>query len=103
MNKFCLLSAALILTLASAACGRTEKTEAVTADIEAAQMQGKEAARWLLHQEIADSAELSLRAEQARARKYELEKEGKKEEAAAFDSAFVKTVKAVDPKYRYKW
>lgn len=86
-----------------ASCRQTEKTEAVTAEIEAAQMQGKEAARWLLHQEIADSAALVMHAEKARARKYELEREGKKEEAAAFDSAFVKTVKSVNPKYRYDW
>lgn len=59
-------------------------------------MQGREAARWYLHQNVTDSVSAAQAVNKARTRKFELEKAGKKKEAEAFDSAFVKTVRAVD-------
>lgn len=94
LTAIVVLLSAMVVT----SCRGTEKTEAITAEIEAAQMQGREAARWYLHQNIPDSVSAIEVARQARAKKYELEKKGKNEAAAAFDSTFVKTVRAVDPK-----
>ncbi len=96
------LIACSVVFLVMTGCKQTEKTEGVTAEIEAAQMQGREAARWLLNQDLTDSIAVKTKAEYARRHKKELEEQGKKEAAAAFDTAFVTTVRAVNPKLRYE-
>lgn len=80
-----------------AACARTEHTEAVTAEIEAAQMEGREAAREFLNGSLTDTADMQQRLLKVRARSSRYEIEGSREASAAFDTAFISTVRAIHP------
>lgn len=79
------------------ACSGTEKTEEITSEIEAAQMQGRTDAREFVNREWKDSMELQKHLLEAKARqsKYLLDK--KPEAAEAYDSAFVNTIRSVRP------
>ena len=96
-NRMKLLPFALGLLLLIPACGKTEQTEEVTAEIEAAQMEGRNAAKLFLSRDITDSLQLqrSLLEAKAKHSKYIIEK--KQECADAFDSTFVSTLRSVRP------
>lgn len=93
MKKYIYL---LIIPLAIG-CARTEKTEAVTAEIEAAQMEGREAARDFLQGSLTDTADMQNRLLKVRVKSSRYELEGNKAASEAFDSAFVSTVRAIRP------
>lgn len=80
-----------------AGCAETEKTEEVTAEITAAQMEGRRAAGRILGPEWKDTTELkkALLEEKARQSKYLIE--GKRKCAEAYDSAFISTIRTVNP------
>ena len=80
-----------------AGCAQTEKTEAVTAEITAAQMEGRNAARRIISKNWKDTIELQkeLLDIKARQSKYIIEK--KEKCAAAFDSSFFSTIRTVNP------
>ena len=88
--------AASVLIL-SGACVQTEKTEAVTAEITAAQMEGRREAGKILGPEWKDSTKLQMAIIEAKARQSKYLIEGKRECAEAFDSSFVSTIRAVNP------
>lgn len=87
-------AASLIFT----ACGKkVEKGEETEAEIEAAMIEGRETARVFVNTEWKDTMELQNRLLQARtaSSKYDMAK--KPRSKAAFDSAFVSTIRTVRP------
>lgn len=79
------------------ACSETEHTENITAEITAAQMEGRNAAKRIVTQEWKDSSKLQSELLDARARQSKYVINGKKECAEAFDSTFIRTIRAVRP------
>lgn len=76
---------------------QTEKTEAATAEITAAQMQGRNAARGIINRHWKDTSDLVIELRAVRALKCRFDSTGHPECAAAFDSAFIQTIRAVKP------
>lgn len=89
--------AGLALLLLAAGCNGTEKTEATTAEIEAAQMEGRNAAKEFVSRDLSDTLKMQHHILEAKSKqsKYLIEK--KPECAAAFDSAFISTLRTVRP------
>lgn len=88
--------AAVILAM-SAACSQTEKTEGVTAEIIAAQMEGRNAAKEYVTKQWKDTLELQKLLLETRARQSKYVIKGDTAAARAFDEAFVSTLKTVRP------
>lgn len=80
-----------------AGCAQTEKTEGVTAEITAAQMEGRRAAGIILGPEWKDSTKLQNALLEAKAKQSEYLINGKPECAEAFDSTFLSTIRSVNP------
>ena len=78
-------------------CAETEKTEEVTAEITAAQMEGRRAAGRILGPEWTDTAKLQRALIEEKAKQSEYVIAGKSKCAAAYDSAFLSTIKTVNP------
>lgn len=87
----------LIFLIFAAACGQTEKTEASTAEIEAAQMEGRNAAKDFVSRDLSDTLKMQRHILEAKSKqsKYVIEK--KPECAAAFDSTFISTLRTARP------
>lgn len=88
--------------LVVSACGskglkETEEIEATTAEIEAAQMQGREEARKFVSRKWSDSLELNSQLLDVAVVRGRYTEEKRYEERDAFDSAFISTVRAVRP------
>ena len=79
-------------------CSQTERTEAITAEITAAQMEGRRAAGTILGPEWKDSSQLQEALIEVKAKQSRYLIEGKKECADAFDSTFISTIRTVNPK-----
>ena len=78
-------------------CAKTEKTEAITAEITAAQIEGRKAAREIITKDWNDSISLRNKLLEIKAKQSEYIIQGKKESAQAFDSAFISTVRTIRP------
>lgn len=78
-------------------CKETEKTEAITAEITAAQMEGRRAAGIILGPEWQDSTKLQKALIEAKTIQSRYIIEGKPKCAEAFDSAFISTIRTVNP------
>lgn len=91
------IAALAMMALNLSSCARTEKTEETVAEIEAAQMEGRNAAKEFLTRQWKDTLELNKHLLDVRARqsKYTIDK--KQKCAEAFDSAFISTMRTVDP------
>lgn len=85
------------LLLLPVSCSHAEKGEEAEADIEAAQIEGREAARVFVNRPWRDTVELQKQLLEARAKQSKYQIAGKPQSAAAFDSAFVSTLKTVRP------
>ena len=93
-----LLSGGLLFSFTScSACSETEHTEAVTADITAAQMMGRNDARYFVNRHWNDSSELRYRLALIRHQSDSLKKSRGMEFAAAYDSTFISTIRSVNP------
>ena len=79
------------------ACSGTEKTEGITAEIEAAQMEGRNAARLFLSRDMTDTMQMQRSILEAKAKQSKYIVDKKPECAEAFDSAFVSTLRSVRP------
>ena len=90
-----LLAAGALLTSCNGA--KTDRGEEAAADIEAAQIEGRETARKFLNRPWKDTTELQSQLLEARAVQSKYTVKGRKQSAAAFDSAFVSTLKTVRP------
>lgn len=101
MRKF-LYSGILLLTLASlsfSSCNnvKTDKGEEEAAEIEAAQMEGRNAARIFINRQWKDTTDLQRNLLEARSGRAKYDTVGKTHCAAAYDSAFVSTIRTVNP------
>lgn len=90
-------AALILLPSCSGKNVKTNEANEDAADIEAAMMQGREAARVFVSSRWKDTTELQLRLLEARAKQSKYTIAGKPRSAAAFDSAFVSTVRTVRP------
>ncbi len=101
MKSSVVINAILGLTLtvmsSCSGCADTEHTEGITAEITAAQMEGRSAARTFVNREWRDSTKLQQHLLEAKSRREKYIDEGKPECAAAYDSAFISTIRAVRP------
>lgn len=84
------------------ACAQTERTEAITAEITAAQMEGRNAARNILINNWNDTTGISKELAKARSVRLKYDTIGHTEASAAFDSTFNHTIKAVRPELAKK-
>lgn len=92
------LSGMLLLSMSSCSgCTETEHTEGVTAEITAAQMMGRNDARVFVNRHWNDSSELRYRLALIRHQSDSLKKSRGMEFAAAYDSTFISTIRAVRP------
>ncbi len=78
-------------------CKKTQVAEEDVAEIEAAEMQGRDAARLFVGSEWKDTLDLQRQLLDARTKSSEYEIAGKHHCAAAYDSAFVSTLRTVRP------
>lgn len=90
----------LFLCLGISGCAQTEKTEAITAEITAAQIEGRKAARDFLTSDLSDSVKIQHALLEAKARQSKYLIENKPQCASAFDSAFLSTIRVVNPSLR---
>ncbi len=97
LKKGIITCGAVLCVIAFAACSGTERTEAVTAQIEAAQMEGREAAREFVNAEWPDTMALQKKLLEVRSRQSKYVEKKQPEAAAAFDTAFVHTLRTVRP------
>lgn len=87
----------ILFAIALCSCSQTEHTEAVTAEITAAQMEGRNAARSIINKEWKDTVALRQEIDTIYSRKRFYIENGYPDRAEAFDSALVRTVRAVRP------
>ena len=87
----------LSFTILWGGCAETEKTEAVTAEITAAQIEGRTTARNILLSQTEDSTKLLEKLLDAKSIQSKYIIDGKPECAQAFDSAFFSTIRSVRP------
>ncbi|MBD5211860.1 MAG: hypothetical protein HDS70_08155 [Bacteroidales bacterium] len=80
-----------------AACSGIERSEEATADVTAAQIEGREEARKFLNRPWKDTLELQRQLMESRAKKSVYEMKNQPAHAAAYDSAFVSTLRTVRP------
>lgn len=79
------------------ACARTERTEAVTAEITAAQMEGRNAARAIIADNWNDTIGIHRAIVRAKAPRLKYDSIGHSEASANFDSTFNNTIRTVRP------
>lgn len=86
-----------VIMFLSVACAETEHTEAITAEITAAQIEGRRAGAQIATPEWKDTTKLQQALLEAKAKQSKYLIEGKPECAEAFDSAFVSTIRTINP------
>ncbi len=84
------------------ACAKTERTEAITAEITAAQMEGRNAASDIVIYPWNDTTGINKEITKARSPRLKYDSLGHKEASAAFDSTFNKTIRIVRPELAKK-
>lgn len=99
MKSLLLFIPALILL---AACARTEHTEAITAEITAAQMEGRNAARDIIIYNWNDTTGIGKAIANARAPRLKYDSIGHHSASAVFDTTFNKTIRTVRPELAKK-
>ena len=100
LNKsgiFRLAAFAFISSTITIGCSETERTEGVTAEITAAQMEGRRAAGEILGPEWSDTVKLQRALIDAKTKQSKYIINGKPQCAVAFDSAFISTIRTVNP------
>lgn len=102
LRKHTLLAAAAAVVIASASCSKkeaaiTEQNEETQAEIEAAMMQGRTVARDFVNKQWTDTLQLMQHLLNAKSKQSVYLINKKPKSAEAFDSAFISTVRSVDP------
>lgn len=90
------------MALFMGACTFTERTEALTAEITAAQMEGRRTAARIAATEWKDTARLQKALIEAKARQSQYLIDGKPECGEAYDSAFLSTMRTINPRLAKK-
>lgn len=93
-----LLPALLFIT----GCAQTERTEAVTAEITAAQMEGRNAARDIIIYNWKDTTGIHKAIAKAKTPRLKYDSIGNHTASAAFDTTFNKTIRTVRPELAKK-
>lgn len=91
---------ALLLSLCLPSCGGKrgfEEAEETEAEVEAAMMQGREAAKEFINKRWTDSIQLQNNLLEARTKRIQYDTVSKPRCRAAYDSAFVSTIRTVRP------
>ncbi len=91
-NIFLIIAFAFCLS-----CSHTDKGEEAAADIEAAMMEGREAGRVFINRPWRDTTELQMKLLEARSKRAKYDTTGRPRCAEAYDSAFVSTIRTVNP------
>lgn len=86
-----------MVSLAFYSCTQTEKTEAITAEITAAQMEGRRAAGLILAPNWQDSTLLQKALIETKVKQSQYLINGNPKAAEAFDSSFLSTIRSVNP------
>lgn len=94
-HLLCLIGLSTAITFSS--CGGKEHEDTISTGITAARIEGRRAARIIVVREWKDSTELQHQLLEVKSRQSKYLIEGKAECAAAFDSAFISTIRAVKP------
>lgn len=102
IKSFCITAFIGLMTVSLFSCGSSNEGNENASEIEAAMMMGRDEARHLVNRKWTDTLELQNYILEARAKQSELVMQGHKKSAEAFDSAFVSTVKSVDPELAHK-
>lgn len=99
MRKILYILACVFVIAVSASCGGGGKEEhhASSAQLEAAKNAGREAARKIISREFTDSMEFHGAILEANSEKSKFAIEGEPECVAAFDSAFISTIRTTRP------
>lgn len=87
----------IIICFFALSCSHTDKGEETAAEIEAAMMEGREAAKIFVNRPWRDTTELQSRLLEARSRRAKYDTIGLKKCAEAYDSGFVSTIRTVNP------
>ena len=87
----------LFIPLLLSNCQQTERTEAITAEITAAQIEGRKAAGQIIGPKWEDTLKLERALLDAKTIQSKYLIQGKPECAEAFDSAFISTIRTVNP------
>ncbi|MCH5226544.1 MAG: hypothetical protein J1F16_01800 [Muribaculaceae bacterium] len=88
---------AVISLIVFVSCKETERTENITAEITAAQMEGRRAAGRILGPVWNDTAQLQKALLDTKVKQSQYIIGGKQKCAEAFDSTFISTIRAVNP------
>lgn len=88
---------AACITLLMAACSGAGRGNEAEAEVEAAMIEGREAARIFVNRPWRDTIELQRKLLEARSRRAKFDTAGQKKAAEAFDSAFISTIRTVNP------
>lgn len=86
-----------IIALLAVSCSHTDKGNETAAEIEAAMMEGREAAKIFVSKPWHDTIELQNRLLEARSKRIKYDTLGLKRCAEAYDSGFVPTIRTVNP------
>lgn len=87
----------IALLAIACSCSHTDKGEESAAEIEAAMMEGRNAARIFVNRPWHDTIELQNRLLEARSQRAKYDTLGLKRCAEAYDSGFVSTIRTVNP------
>lgn len=87
----------LVIAFLAIACSHTDKGEESAAEIEAAMMEGRNAAKIFVNRPWHDTIELQRRLLEARSQRAKYDTLGLKQCAEAYDSGFVSTIRTVNP------
>ena len=103
MGKYSLkILSILLMSLVFLSCKQTEETEEVTAEITAAQMEGRKAAAAIITPQWDDTLQLQKALLEAKAKQSKYLIDHKPKSAKAFDYGFISTVRAVNPELAEK-
>lgn len=97
ITRYILFPAIAFALLLSSGCKNTERTEEITADITAAQIEGRRAASYIISHEWQDTAQLQRALLDAKVQQSRYLINNQPKCATAFDSSFVSTIKIIDP------
>lgn len=92
-----LLAATALLSAGGCGNSKGETAHETEAQLDSARIAGREAARKIIVREWTDSMQFQEAVLSARAGKSKFEMAGRKESTAAFDSAFISTIRATRP------
>ena len=87
----------LLLLVLSTSCSHTDTGNESAAEIETAKIEGREAGRVFINRPWRDTTELQMKLLEARSKRVKYDTTARPRCAEAYDSAFVSTIRTVNP------